>query len=433
MKQQTMRLRISRRVLDKPVGGMSLPPSKSIMARELVLEYLRAQLPDYTPEYLDSLPDDCRTLYAALRALVAAETTISVEESGTAMRLMTALIAATAKDPTELSGTARQHQRPIAPLVEALRALGARIEYLAQEGYPPLRIYPSRLRAQTLEVDASMSSQFLSALMLIAPELEGAEGYKLDYAKHGLSSSPYAEMTRQILLSYGVEGQQKQGQISFSKRTLSAPRDPLCERDWSACSYAYELVAIYPEFDGLVLDGVSTPSLQGDAHYVVQYFAALGVDTVQTEMGIRLSRRGVSSLERPWRIDCRACPDLVPALVATALGVGISFCIGGVAHLRLKESDRLSALRDEARALGFVLEVREDSIAWEGGRCSAAECPHVYSHHDHRIAMAMAPLVALISPDGAWVEDAGVVSKSFPRYWAELERLGFGLEFDNDN
>lgn len=402
------------------------------MARELILEYILGRLPDYSQEYLSSLPDDCRALYLSLQALRTQQPIISVEESGTAMRLMTALLAASITSPTELRGTARQYERPIAPLVDALRSLGARIDYLGQEGYPPLLIHPSELRTQTLEIDASMSSQYLSALMLITPLLNGQESYNLDYTRYGLSSSPYAAMTREVLRFYGIEGQQREGRISFIQRTLSTPKRGLRERDWSASSYAYELVALFPELDGLELSGLHSTSLQGDAHYVVKYFAELGVETSDAVRGIRLYRSGSPRQSEVWSIDCKGCPDLVPALVATALGLGMSFCICGVAHLRIKESDRLEALRREAQTLGFVLEIGEDRISWSGERCEVSKHPIIWSHHDHRIAMAMTPLACFIAPDGVYIEEAEVVSKSFPQYWTELERLGFALRM-NDN
>lgn len=423
-----IRISLGRQGLRGEGKAFALPPSKSLMAREMILKHLLRALPRYSEAQLCLLPEDIRYLYTALLQVEHGMGEVCVGESGTAMRLMTAVLAADAQCPTKLSGLGRQHQRPIAPLVEALRSLGARIDYLEREGYPPLLIYPSELRSGCVSVDASMSSQYISALMLIAPLLLGSEAYTIDASAQLVSSAPYATMTLEVMRRYGVEGEQNGGRFSFSDRALKPSRSVSAspEEDWTAASYAYLLVALYPSLDGLRLEGLAIPSLQGDGHHVPKLFAALGVASDH------LSDGGIVLRRTPWgevealEADCRECPDIVPSLVAASVGQRRPFRLQGVAHLRLKESDRIEALAQELKALGVALEVALDEISWDGV-VDIVDTPsaNIWSHGDHRIAMALAPLASSLGFEAVCVEGAEAVSKSFPAYWQELEGLGF--------
>ena len=347
-----------------------------------------------------------------------------MSESGTAMRFVCAYLSVTTQRPVRLFGRGRQHERPIAPLVEALRSQGAKITYLDHEGYPPLLIEPSTFSWQGCELDASASSQYLSALLLLAPLLP--VGFEIDTRCYGLASRPYALMTKALLREQGFVWEEepdslfcyrgKRGEDSQGASTL----DRGYEADWSGASYAFAWLSLLPLGSTMELPGLCYPSLQGDAGYLVSFFKELGVKTLPNERGIFLQRIENVDPIAPFTASMHECPDLVPALVTALVGQGRAFTLTGVAHLRIKESDRLEALRVELAKLGVGLSLGEDSISWDTHtRISPMECPPILATHgDHRIAMALSVLT--IPTGTVLLEHPEVVSKSFPRYWEEL-------------
>ncbi len=417
-------------------GRMYLPPSKSLLARYLLLSAIqgREEL-GVSGCQREDLPEDLRHLIEALEGARRGCTTINVGESGTAMRFVLAYLAASTTRTVRLEGERRQHQRPIGSLVEALRALGGRISYIEVEGYPPLQIEPSRLSARAIELDASASSQYLSALMLIAPLLEGT-GYSIDVRRSGLVSAPYAEMTLQSMLEAGYYWQQSAGVYSYLDRSVGRMAcSCTVEADWTAASYAYLLLALgAQESDApltMVLPHLRRPSAQGDSLALPDLMMRLGIDTRADAEGVELEALSPLPLEprEVWSMDCSSSPDLVPTLVAVCLARRQPFEIHGVAHLRIKESDRLSALEQECAKLGYALALEADSIGWYG-----RYIPPMYddpvvldTHGDHRMAMALAPWMASENPEGVVVCEAEVVDKSFPSYWRELVRLGYTI------
>lgn len=418
------------------VQPYALPVSKSLVARTLVLSYLegRSTLPATETQ---ALPEDIRALHTAIAELRQGRTDISVRESGTAMRLMAAAIAATTSHhPVRLYGLGRQHERPIAPLVDALRALGADIAYLDQEGFPPLSIRPSRLQARTVELDASASSQYLSALLLIAPVIEGT-GYSIHLGSAGLTSAPYAEMTRQMMAQAGYHWTVEGRVYRYAGRSTSGHDFPI-ERDWTAASYAYLLMtlATKPSAESqpqsLLLEGLRLPSLQGDSLHLPSIAQHLGIRTEVMPDAIRLTHATSrpTTFPLPLAYDCQACPDLVPTIVAMAIGSGCALKLHGVATLRLKESDRLMALANECASLGVILTIGHDQLSWDGRRTpmDSSEPLRLRTYADHRIAMALAPLMSALHPGGVVVEDADVVGKSFPNYWDVLRAFGYQLQ-----
>lgn len=381
---------------------------------------------------VSNLPEDLRALQAALQMATKGETEICVQESGTAMRFMLAYLAATVQCPTRLVGTGRQHERPIAPLVDALRQLGAKISYLEREGYPPLLIVPAELQAKHITLDARQSSQYLSALLLIAPLLRG-DSYEIAPLGGVVASLPYAHMTIKEMRDVGFVWQQI-GDI-FSYQVASLPRiscAPLTEADWSAASYAYLMMSLLDrDLAGytteLHLPGLSLHSTQGDSQLLPGLYEGLGITSRQSgrELILALSE---SSEAEPITLDCGATPDLVPALVASFVAMGRSFTLEGVKHLRIKESNRLEALRVELAKLGLSLIVGDDSLSWQDVPIVpyGSDEPLILNpHKDHRIAMALAPLMARFSSVGVLVEDAECVAKSFPAYWQEIAKLGY--------
>lgn len=394
-----------------------LPRSKSLWARRLLLDALEGcRQPLRTDE---ALPDDIRALASALDALEQGETVIDVLESGTAMRLMLAYLAGKTDRPRRLCGQGRQHQRPIAPLVEALRELGAKIDYLGEAGYPPLAISPASLTATTAHLDASASSQYLSALFLLAPFL--AEVTSIDTRPHGIASRPYAQMTLALLAERGYRWEERE-EGCFTYRGRVAPSTaPLSEveGDWSAASYAYSLLTFLPVGSTCSLPSLQMPSLQGDAEALQEIFGVLGIQTERDTAGICLKR--VATVAPPSFVyGMQHCPDLAPAVVVAFLGQAIPFQLTGVAHLRIKESDRLLALQTELAKLGYPLNVAPDALAWQGRREEAPTSPLLSPHGDHRIAMALAPLA--LHQGELRLSTPEVVAKSFPHYWQELRQ-----------
>lgn len=414
-----------------PPYRIDLPPSKSIEARRLILEAISNNGIISSLNAL-GLPDDLHCLEQALQMIRLGKSHINVGESGTAMRLLLAYLCATCKQSTVLEGEGRQHKRPIAPLVEALRSLGAEIRYIEMEGYPPLSISPSQLRAQRVELDASQSSQYLSALLLIAPLIEG-EGYQIDCHSSGIASEPYAEMTVRMMQEVGYHWQQKEKLFSYLGVSDEGLRTfPCSEADWSASSYAYLLACLDKRNNAirgeylLELPRLRYPSLQGDEAIARIMDEELGLATELYSEGVRLRATSDNKKGRTL-LNCNKTPDLVPALVAALIASERSFKLEGVAHLRIKESDRLHALQLETSKLGIKLHVEMDSLSWDGQiATNSSEEPIVLNpHKDHRIAMALAPLMARLHPAGVIVEDANCVEKSFPRYWEQIEKLGY--------
>lgn len=422
-------------------GDISLPPSKSIAARMLILRAVEGQPAGLEGYDVATLPEDLHSLSMALSAsLDSSCRVISVGESGTAMRFVLAyLCARSCRGVVRLEGTGRQHQRPIAPLVEALRSLGAHIEYLQEQGYPPLLIHPARLHARSIVLDASDSSQYLSALMLIAPLIVGDGKYEIALLGGRLASAPYVEITRQCMDALGYHWQQSDGVFSYTSKVVeqvSEESSVLVEGDWTAASYAYLLSALSRDVEplgsasSLYLPGLSLPSSQGDSQMMIDVAGRLGIETNRTADGIQLVCHTGHPLPSHMELDCYGTPDLVPTLVAMLLALGVPFVLNGVAHLRLKESDRLMALAQECAKIGFDLVVAQDSLSCNGTRREYdGDRPiSLVTYGDHRIAMALAPLMGALHCGGVYVLDPDVVNKSFPSYWSMLSRLGYRIE-----
>ena len=410
----------SLQVLSKATHGTwTLPASKSLWARALILEAIsqghlkREALPQ-------DVPEDIRALQDALLAYEQGATEINVGESGTAMRFMTAYLAATTARPLILSGMGRQHQRPIAPLVTALLELEAHISYLQEDGYPPLRITPVKHLDGYTHLDASSSSQYLSALLLLCPRMKA--GYTIDTGEEHIASYPYALMTLEQLRAYGhLWEEAPRGYFTYlGQREVTTP-PPLYEADWSAASYTYALLSLLPMGSSIKLQGLCLPSLQGDARHLVHIFEQIGIDTETTEGGIMITHRGKQPPSHgSFTAHMNECPDLVPAVVVALVGRNTPFTLTGVAHLRIKESDRLQALSDELAKLGVQLSLGEDSLSWDGktSLCSEGGITTLSPHGDHRIAMALS-LLALRLPS-LRMEHPEVVGKSFPNFWREI-------------
>ena len=417
----------------KGTKEISLPLSKSIGARHLMLSAICKRNVPSLGEHIESIPRDLIDLVKALKDFDEGKTVINVAESGTAMRFMLSYISVHTQRKIRLEGTGRQHERPIKPLVDALLQLGCNITYLEKTGYPPLLIEPAEIAPKPIKLDASKSSQYLSSLLLLAPLIED-KAFSIEPIGGMIASRPYIDITIEILREYGFHWQYIDGVF----RVASIPENHLninnlqLEGDWSAASYFYMLQRLHPA-ESIQLKNLIIPSLQGDSKLLIKLYLDLGVITTEVENGIRLSLGKGRNTTEAIVVSCNQQPDLVPALVATFIGLNQRFRIEGIAHLRLKESDRIAALTTEISKLGIDLKANEDSLEWDGqsSQRSITEPFKLSTYQDHRIAMALAPLMASRNKLGVIIDNPECVSKSFPSYWAEIEKLGYTLKQTN--
>ncbi|MCD7720837.1 MAG: 3-phosphoshikimate 1-carboxyvinyltransferase [Prevotellaceae bacterium] len=393
---------------------ISLPASKSISNRALVLSALSGGV--HPPINLS----DCDDTRVMLRALQGCDTLVDIGAGGTAMRFLTAYFSVT-KGCHEITGTERMLRRPIGVLVDALRQLGASVSYLGAAGFPPLRIEGGGLRGGTLSLAGDVSSQYISALLMIAPTVSGGLCLRLT---GGTVSRPYIDMTLRMMREFGAEARwEEDDTIVVSPKPYRAVEYSV-EADWSAASYWYEAVALSRDAGAEVsLEGLCGQSLQGDSR-VSEFFLPLGVRTTFTQDGVRLGKcpMTVSHLE----LDLREQPDLAQTLVATCCSLGVTFRLRGLRNLRIKETDRISALQTELRKLGFVLGATDGGeICWTGERCVPQAFPSIDTYDDHRMAMSLAP--CCLSFGALKINNPSVVSKSYPRFWDDLAAAGFDV------
>ncbi len=396
----------------KPIQEtICIPSSKSISNRMLIIRSLSKQSVE-----LKNLSDSDDT-YVLKNALEKSEAVKDVGHAGTAMRFLTAYLAAI---PGEffLTGSHRMKQRPIGSLVTALRKLGAQIEYTENEGCPPMQIKGGVLKGGRIEIEAGISSQFISALMMIGPVLEG--GLKL-MLKGEVVSASYIEMTLSLMKQNGIDASFDGKQISIPEQAYQL-KGLSIESDWSGASYWYQIAALLPG-SSIKLPYLSPQSLQGDA-VLVDIFETLGVKSQFQEDGVLLNSQAIIKPEG-FEYDFTGCPDLVQTCAVTLCSMGIPFRFSGTRTLRVKETDRIAALESELKKFGFLLSSGESGawIGWDGSQCEALSDPLVQTFHDHRMAMAFAPLA--IGNGQIAIEDPGVVTKSYPAYWDDLLKAGF--------
>ncbi|RGF19689.1 3-phosphoshikimate 1-carboxyvinyltransferase [Phocaeicola massiliensis] len=389
---------------------IQLPSSKSISNRALIINALGNGT--HHPENLS----DCDDTRVMIRALNDDKETIDIMAAGTAMRFLTAYLSVT-PGTRIITGTERMQQRPIQVLVNALRELGADIEYVANDGFPPLRITGRELRKDTISLPGNVSSQYISALLMIAPVLTNGLTIRLT---GDIISRPYINLTLQLMNDFGVRAE-----WTDDHRLKVVPQAyhsiPFyVESDWSAASYWYQIVALSKEAE-VTLPGLFKDSYQGDSQ-VAGIFRSLGVETIYKDKAVILKKNG-KSVER-LDYDFINQPDLAQTFVVTCALLNIPFRFSGLQSLKIKETDRMAALITEMRKLGYILHETDGSVlSWEGERCTTEEHPAIDTYEDHRMAMAFAP-TCLALPE-ILINNPQVVSKSYPRYWEDLRQAGF--------
>ena len=389
---------------------IQLPSSKSISNRALIINALGNGT--HHPENLS----DCDDTRVMIRALNDDKETIDIMAAGTAMRFLTAYLSVT-PGTRIITGTERMQQRPIQVLVNALRELGADIEYVANDGFPPLRITGRELRKDTIRLPGNVSSQYISALLMIAPVLTNGLTIRLT---GDIISRPYINLTLQLMNDFGVRAEWTDDHRLKVEPQAYHSTPFYVESDWSAASYWYQIVALSKEAE-VTLPGLFKDSYQGDSQ-VAGIFRSLGVETIYKDKTVILKKNG-KSVER-LDYDFINQPDLAQTFVVTCALLNIPFRFSGLQSLKIKETDRMAALITEMRKLGYILHETDGSVlSWEGERCTTEEHPAIDTYEDHRMAMAFAP-TCLALPE-ILINNPQVVSKSYPRYWEDLRQAGF--------
>lgn len=388
-----------------------IPGSKSESNRLLILSSLFKKLS------LENISNSDDTNYL-LKALSSKSSTIDIGHAGTAMRFLTSYFSLTTKKEIELRGSQRMHDRPIKILVDSLREIGASIYYIDKEGYPPLLIKPSELISKNLIIDSSTSSQYISSLLLIAPKISG--GLKIQLTGRE-TSKPYIDMTISLLKKLGVEITTTDNQISICELQKIESKKHYIESDWSSASYFYSVVALAKIGYTLKLSKFSFKSLQGDSK-VADIYKSFGVKTTYKDDLIILEK--IESNTDKFSFDLTSNPDLAQTICVTCLGLGIKCNLTGLHTLKIKETDRLLALKKELSKFNLKVIITNDSISFDNVDFLKPNVV-IETYDDHRMAMSFACLATKVK---IIIKDPKVVSKSYSSFWSDLERIAIYSE-----
>ncbi|SHI65092.1 3-phosphoshikimate 1-carboxyvinyltransferase [Cruoricaptor ignavus] len=386
---------------------LTISGSKSESNRLLILQKLYGNI------QIENLSDsqDTQLLQSALGS---SEEIIDIHHAGTAMRFLTSFFAIQESRTTILTGSERMKQRPVKPLVEALLALGAEIYYLENPGFPPLKIVGKKLKNHRIKIDAGISSQFISSLMMIGGKLEN--GLEIELLGE-ITSKPYLEMTLNLLTEIGIESHFENSIIRIFPAKNLATKKLVIESDWSSASYFYSACAIGRE--KISLRNFKQNSLQGDAFVAELYKNFFGIKTEFSDETISLIPTEKFSKPEKISLDMNSCPDIVQTLCATASAMKIPFEISGLKTLKIKETDRLSALKNELEKIGCITEIGDDFIKTKKFVEPQNEIL-IETYDDHRMAMSFAPY-CLAQP--LTIENQQVIEKSYPKFWQDFAQI----------
>ena len=407
----------------KEIVSIQLPSSKSISNRVLIINALSGN---------SELPlnvSDCDDTNVMIQWLASKPHTVDIGAAGTAMRFSTALLAVSEGEHV-ITGSPRMKQRPVAVLVDALRSIGADISYMENDGFPPLRIQGNpALKGGEITLRGDVSSQYISALLMIGPYLQN--GLKLNLTGDIISRA-YIDMTIDLMTEFGADVEWADDSSIIVKPGRYDKQRYVVEADWSASSYWYEIIALSDECTSVFLPNLSPYSLQGDSA-VADIFELLGVNTdflidEEDNSCVRLSKTG--NVVKTFEYDFSNQPDLAQTLAVTCCMMDIPFHLTGLSTLRIKETDRLNALKAELAKLGFDIQVLNDSeLLWDGKRRKLSDeqlrAIAIDTYDDHRMAMAFAP--AALKNGAIIINHPEVVSKSYPNFWNDLQSAGFSI------
>lgn len=388
-------------------GDIKITGSKSESNRLLILQQFYSNL---KIENLSN-SDDSQLMQ---KALVSNSKEINIGHAGTAMRFLTAYFSVKENSEIVLTGSHRMKNRPIKILVEALKELGADIEYLEKEGFPPLKIIGKQLEKDTVEIEGSVSSQYISALLLIAPTLKN--GLQLKF-KGKVTSIPYIKMTLKLLEELGVEHTWNENVIKIRPNSVIDDKRIVVESDWSSASYYYSLVALSSNSE-VTLSSYKKESLQGDS-VLAEIYENLGVHTTYQKNSITLKNLGSINASKLMELNLVGAPDIAQTIVVTCFGLGMECYLTGLHTLKIKETDRLVALKNEIEKLGGEVVITNETLQLKKSE-KIIENIGISTYDDHRMAMAFAPLATKVSIQ---IEEANVVSKSYPTFWEDFEKV----------
>jgi len=411
MKFKRMKYQISAPI-NKIESSIKLPSSKSISNRVLIINSLSNSL---SPARNLSDSDDTKIMKQVLNSN---SSKFDIGHAGTAMRFLTAFLSKIVGQ-WEITGSQRMKQRPIGILVDTLRKLGAKIEYIENEGYPPLRIWGSHLKGGVIELDGSISSQYITALLLIAPTLEGGLTLKL---KNRITSRSYIELTLKLMEEFGIRYSWEGNEIRVEEQDY-LPVDFSVEADWSGASYWYQIAALCDEAK-IQLENLGLPSIQGDAA-IAKWFEAFGVISKKSGNGLLLIKKGG---QQPQQLSLNFTdnPDMAQTMAVLNVAKKVPFHFSGLETLKIKETNRIAALQNELAKFGATLtEPSHGELAWDGtvNESGIQKKPVIDTYNDHRMAMAFAPMA--LAGHSLQIADPLVVTKSYPKYWDDLQQVGF--------
>jgi len=344
---------------------------------------------------------------------------VDIHHAGTAMRFLTAYFASQENKEVVLTGSKRMTERPIKVLVEALQDLGADISYVNQEGYPPIKITGKTLVKDKVSLPANISSQYISALLLIAPSLEN--GLELELIGK-ITSVPYIKMTLALLSQIGIESSFEGNIVKVAPKTEIEEKALVVESDWSSASYFYSIVALNEVGTEITLSAYKKDSLQGDS-VLAEIYTSFGVTTTYGENTVTLKKEKQCP-NKKVEFDLSNAPDIAQTIAVTCFGLGVACYLTGLHTLKIKETDRLEALNTELSKLGATITVTDKTLTLEVAKGINSEVT-IETYNDHRMAMAFAPLAIKTT---IVINDAEVVSKSYPDFWKDMEQLEFSIK-----
>ena len=394
-------------------GNCQITGSKSESNRLLILQAL---FPNLALENLSN-SDDTQAMQLGLSSK---EHKIDIGHAGTTMRFLTSYFASTPGSDKLLTGSHRMQERPIKLLVDALNSIGADINYVKNEGYPPLHISGKSIDISNVSLAANVSSQYITSLMLVAPKLPNG----LEIVLEGeITSVPYINMTCALLKRVGIDAKFSGQTIRVLPKESIDPKKLTVESDWSSASYHFSMVALSQSAD-ISINSYEENSLQGDS-VLVDIYAQLGVTTSFNGQRLKLTKS--NEVESHISLDLIKTPDIAQTIAVTCYGLGVSCDLTGLHTLKIKETDRLVALQNELSKLGASIRITEGSIHLDARKTAIVPDVVIDTYHDHRMAMAFAPLGICIP---IVINDAAVVSKSYPNFWDDIRSLGFLIDYD---
>jgi len=407
-----MNLKLNKSTLVEAPKTITITGSKSESNRLLLLQALHPEL-----EITNISNSDDSVLMQ--KALASAKEEIDIHHAGTAMRFLTAYFAMQKGNDVTLTGSQRMKERPISILVDALKQLGASISYVENEGFPPLKIKGETLIKNKVAIKANVSSQYISALLLIGTRLQNGIELTLEGE---ITSIPYINMTLSLIDQIGFQTSFINNVVTVNPSKEVEKQHLVVESDWSSASYYYSIVALAPVGTEITLSAYKKNSLQGDS-VLVDIYKSFGVETLFTEHSIQLKKIEIPQIKKA-QFNLIKSPDIAQTIAVTAFGLGLECELTGLHTLKIKETDRLVALKTELEKLSGEVSITNETLHLKPSSQIKSDVS-INTYHDHRMALAFAPLALKTT---LMVNDADVVSKSYPTYWEDLKKIGFSIE-----